>query len=380
MQSRNNAILLPCRSRSERHQFERCPEILHGHEKCFVPPVPGSVAALLHPGSPFQRKHGKILPFIARRDGRPVGCIAAIVNHSHNKHHGDRAGFFGFFACEDNAETAKSLFDAAADALRQHGCDSMRGPYSPSINDECGLLVEGFGNMPLVGSTWNPPYYERLVAACGFDVLTRLLSVNLPLAELPDPPRLAPIAARCRRQSKARLRMIDIAHLPEELAVIGEVYNSTLVRNTGFYPVTKDDLATAAKDLAPIARRETMLIAECDGERAGVALVVPNINEHLVRLKKTPRCLRLLHLLWLVKTRPIRTGRQIVYGVAPKFRDARGLHGWLVYEHFVEVKKVMDYVEMGWIEENNAEILAICDVVGATPRNRWKIFTKELGV
>ena len=105
---------------------------------------------------------------IASRGGKPVGRIAAIVNRSHNSLYRDKTGFFGFWECEENPAAAQALFEAAARVLRDKGMEAIRGPYSPSINDECGVLVEGGGEPSFIGRVWNPDFYQALIEGAGF--------------------------------------------------------------------------------------------------------------------------------------------------------------------------------------------------------------------
>lgn len=321
--------------------------------------------------------HGRIHAFVATRNGRPVGRIAAIVNESHNRYHGDRTGFFGFFECVDDEDVAKTLIDHAAKVLRDGGLTSMRGPYNPSINDECGLLVEGFDTPPSIGLVWNPPFYERLLLSAGLQPARNLVGFELPLARLQMPERIARLAARVAKRSKLRLRPIDMKNLERDLGVVHVVYNHTLGRNWGFVPISMEDLLMAANDLRAIADPAMIMIAEQDGEPAGVALSLPNFNELLGPLKRTPRWLRLPHLLWLMKTRRIRTGRQVVYGIVPKFRD-RGLHAWLLHEQFSRARSYYTDAELGWIEENNSEILSNAVMMGGSLKRRWRIYEKPL--
>lgn len=364
-------------SASQRRLFEQVAEDLHGAIPNFVPPFPGSVAGFLKPDSVFHRLHGKIAAFIAWHDGRPVGRVAAILNERHNRHYGDTTGFFGFFECIDDETVARALLDRAAAFLTEAGRASMRGPYNPSINDECGLLVEGFERQPCIGLTWNPPYYARLVQAAGLQPVRSSLGYRLPLASLEPNPRVVRLAKRVEQRTKMRLRPIDMKALPRDLAVVQEVYNDTLSRNWGFVPIQLDDLLAAAGDLRAIADPEMILIAERDGEPAGVALSLPNFNELLHALKRTPRWLRLPHLLWLMKTRRPKRGRFVVYGILPKFRDL-GLHPWLLHEQFLRAKRRYEEADLGWVEENNTEIIASAHLMGAIDCQRWQIFEKAL--
>ncbi len=343
----------------------------------FTPPFPGSVAKYLSPKSAFSRRHGDIYPFIAWRDGKPVGRIAAIINRTHNEYHKDRTGFFGFFECEDNAETARALFAKVEALLREKGCDSVRGPYNPTINDECGLLVNCYELPPYIGMTWNPAYYEKLVLGDHFTAARTLHGLLLPMHRLEPPARLGKIVERIAKRSNLKLRPMDINNLDEELKIVQEVYNATLERNWGFIPIAMDDLLAAAGDIKAIADPKLLLIAEMNGENAGVALTLPNFNEILARTKRTPRWLRLLHIVWLMKTHRINSCRQTVLGVSPKYRD-KGIHAWLIYEQFVRAQERYDNAVLGWMEDTNTEIIEHSEVVGGMKEREWRIYEKAL--
>lgn len=369
--------LTECKTAKEFRVFENVAEDLLSGDAAFVPPFPGSVGKFLTPKSAFHQRYGTITPIVALRDGRPVGRIAAIVNRAHNEYSKDETGFFGFFECENNQETADALIRRASEILKAAGLASIRGPYSPSINDECGLLVNRHDVPPFIGLTWNPSYYQRLLEGSGFQVVRRILGYHLPLHRLERPERLIRITERVAKKSKLRLRPIRLKELEKEMEIVREVYNDTLERNWGFVPITMEDLLGAADDMKAIADPEMILIAEQDGERAGIALSLPNFNEILHAAKRTPRWLRILHIALLMKTRRIREVRQIVYGVSPRFRD-RGLHGWLLLEHFSIAKARYHAAELGWIEENNSEVIAHVEFLGAFRDKEWCIFEKPL--
>ncbi len=378
LRGKNAVKVSLCTTAREWKKFEEVAEDLHGARPEFIPPFPGSIAKFLKPDSAFHRRHGEIVPMIAYRDGKPAGRIAAIVNRTHNALYGDKTGFFGFWDCEDASATARALFEAAAEVLRGKGCGAIRGPYNPSINDECGLLVEGGDRGPCIGLTWNPGYYQSLIEGEGFRRVCSMFGLDLPLSRLEPPERLGKIVARTAKRSRLILRPIHLDRLEEELKIVHEVYNCTLERNWGFVPISMDDLLSAAEDMRAIADPGMILIAEMDGENAGIALSLPNFNELLIRTKKTPRWLRVLHVAWLMKTRRIRTARQVIYGISPRFRDRGGLHAWLLYEQFVCAKARYHDAELGWVEESNREILENCLMLGAIQRRTWNIYEKSL--
>ena len=108
-----------------------------------------------------------------------MGRIAAIVNHKHNEAHNDRVGFFGLFECLDRYDVAEALFQEAGAWLKDKGMDVMRGPASYSVNEEIGLLVEGFDERPDDPDALQPaPYYEELIERYGFSKAMDLFALH----------------------------------------------------------------------------------------------------------------------------------------------------------------------------------------------------------
>ncbi len=368
----------PCTTASEQKLFERIPEMLHGSNPNFVPPFPGSVAKFLKKDSLFNRQDGTITGFVARRDGKPVGRIAAIQNRTHNTYWNDRMGFFGYFACEDNEETAKALFAEAEKVVRAAGCDALRGPYNPTINEECGLLLEGSHEPPNISMSWNLPYYARLVESTGQKVTRTLYGFQMSL-HLGIPERVTKIADRLKARSKdVTIRSFDMKRLDEELKLAHRLYNVTLDRNWGFVPISLEDLLASAEDLKAFADPDFLIFAEVNGVPAGFMLTLPNFNEILLRMKAAPHWLRLPWVLWLMKTHHIRSVRQAVLGVAPEHRD-RGLAALMVHDMVLRTQKTADWAELSWIEANNTEVINLIKLMGAEQSRVYAIYEKPLG-
>lgn len=366
-----------CHTSGDRRLFEQIPELLHGGDPPFVPPFPGAVVKYLRPDSLFNRHDGTITAFIARRDGRPVGRIAAIVNRTHNQYWNDRVGFFGFFTCEDDDDTARQLFAQAAQVLTAAGCNAMRGPYNPSINEDCGLLTEGHEHAPYISMPWNPPYYERLCQSVGLDVTRTLYAYQLPL-HIGIPERITRITERLRERAKGlTIRSFDLKRLDEELKLVHRLYNVTLDRNWGFVPISLEDLLASAGDLKAFADPDFLVFAEIDGEAVGFMLTLPNFHEILIRTKNVPRWLRLPWILWLMKTHRIRSVRQVVLGVAPEYRE-RGLSAILCHDMVKRTQKTADTAELSWIESNNTKVIDLIGLMGATQSRTYLIYEKAL--
>ena len=222
--------------------------------------------------------------FLARRGGRVVGRIAAILNRAYNAFHGDRAGFFGFFECEDDPAAASELLAAAADWLRGKGCDLMLGPVNPSTNDEAGLLVEGFDTPPTVMMTYNPRRYAELLEAAGLakakDLFAYLSEVHPASLD-----RLAKFAERTsKREPELESRSVDMKQFDAEVAQVRTIYNSAWEKNWGFVPASDAEFAALAKELKPLVDPELVRLAYFAGEPAGFLLALPDVNPALAVL------------------------------------------------------------------------------------------------
>ena len=350
--------------------------MLHGTDPAFTLPFPGSVVGLIGPKSVFLKKHGEITPLIACRDGKPVGRIAAIVNRSHNDYNKDKVGFFGFFDFINDPGVAKALVDAAAAILREKGLTVMRGPYNPSINDDCGVLTEGNGRPTFVSMPWNPPYYEGVYKAAGLEVVRTLYAYDIPLHKEP-PERVTKIVNWLKKRNNVSIRTIDMKNLRKELETIHRLYNQCLDRNWGFYPITLDDLLHAADDLKAIADPSIILFVCIDGREVGFTLALPNVNEVFHASRGRKGILRFLEMALRLKFQRIKTDRLTVLGVEPDYRD-KGLSALLFFESFRIAKAKYEVSEVSWVEANNVEILEGAELMGGHRSRTYEIFEKPL--
>lgn len=367
----------PCRSRSELRQFENCGEdVLAGHPQ-FVPPIPGSIVETFLPGSPFLAATGELAPFLALRDGRPVGRIAAIRNRLHNDYHRDRTGFFGFFDFADN-EAAEALFAAACGWLGEQGLSSARGPYSPSINDMCGLLTEGFAHPPCVFMPWNPSRYVETYRRLGLGEIRKLYGFDMDMTA-PANPAMVRLAERAQARSGLTTRPFNTKELGKELRILQRLYNVTLDRNWGYVPVQWEDLEHSAKGLQAIAD-ERMLYFVMHGDReVGYSISLPDINEFLRRTLRWPRgWLRLLPMAWMLKTSRPRRARHLILGIEPEFRHRSGIAPLLYHETFRRVALGYPVAEVSWVEANNEQIVRSIEILGGTCSKTYSIWEKPL--
>jgi len=345
-------------------------EIYRGNPN-WVPPLAAAQKELLDRARHPFHKHAAVEYYVAIENGRPIGRIAAIVNHRHNEVHGDRVGFFGFFEVVDDFEIARGLFRAAERHLRRAGMEIMRGPVNPSTNDECGLLVEGFDSPPVFLMPYNPPYYTSVLEGYGFrkakDVYAYLLE------SVPDAPeRMRRAADAIRARYGVRIRPIDARAFDRDVDALHDLYNACWEKNWGFVPMTEEEFRHLAKDLRRIADPALIPIAEIDGKPIGFALVVRDINRILIRMDGRLFPFGIFRLLFGI--RRVRFIRIITLGVLPEHRN-RGIESLLVKEIFDRsIERGIRDGEMSWILEDNAPMTNLLVRIGARRYKTYRFY------
>jgi hypothetical protein len=344
----------------------------------WVPPLRMALKTVLDRRKhPFHR-HADVAYFLAERDGRAVGRVAATVNHLYNEFHGERTGFFGFFECDDDPEAARGLLDAAAQWLRERGMDRVRGPFNFSTNDEHsspGVLIEGFDSAPMVMMSHNPPYYAALIEGAGFAKVQDLLAYWF---EGMDPPeRATRVGERLAQRAGATVRSLDMKRFHEEVATIKSIYNAAWSRNWGFVPMTDAEFDHMAKDLKPIVDPHLCLIVEVKGEPVGFSLALPDFNR---ALKKLPggRLFPFGIFRVLRERRRIDALRVITLGFKPGYQHL-GLGAFLYLQTWrIGVARGYRKAETSWILEDNRDMRSPLESMGGQVYRRYRVFEKAL--
>ncbi|GBD07314.1 hypothetical protein HRbin21_01132 [bacterium HR21] len=336
----------------QRRAFIRLQWRFYRHDPLWVPPVRSEVDKLLNPRrNPFF-EHARLELFIAEQDGEPVGRIAAIVNRLHNETHHDTVGFFGFFESVPEHGVAAALVDAAADWLRRQGCTAMRGPVNPSMNDECGLLVEDFTRPPVVMMPYNPPYYAELLESCGFQKAKDLLAYWLTESFLTE--KLQRGQELVRRRLGLQVRGMDFRNrrlFQEDIERIKSIYNRAWEPNWGFVRLTDAEMDYLVAGLKQVADPDLAVFAFRNGEAIGFALALPDINQVL----RYNRSGSLLGALWhfATKRKRVDTMRILILGVLPEYQR-QGVDAVLYYELGTRgLQKGIRYAEASWVLEDN---------------------------
>jgi hypothetical protein len=368
----------PVRSRADRREFVELPFRLHATGTPWIPPLRFERRLFLSPRFNAFFKHGEAELLLARRHGRVVGRVSAQVDRNFNAYHGNAWGMFGFLEVEEDEEALRALLGAAAGWLRARGRDRMVGPMDFTMNDEAGVLVEGFDREPLVRQPWHPPYYRRLCEEARLDKAMDLLMWELRIS---DRDKILPIIRRLADELGPKhgitIRRMSRRHLRRELDAFAEIYNEAWAGNWGFVPYGKEDLDAYAQELQLVFDRDWFMVAEnAGGDAVGVAITIPDINQVLKRMGG-----RVLPLGWwhYLRRRRITSRCRIGFlGVKPAYQHT-GVAAGLYMEHFAtsEVTRIK-WGEAGWVLETNTGLNRGMEALGARVCKRYRMYERAL--
>ncbi|MCW3005743.1 MAG: hypothetical protein JWP17_369 [Solirubrobacterales bacterium] len=364
-------------SHREIREFIELPFRLHSTSPHWVPPLRLERRLFLSRKHNAFFTHGDARLFLAWRDGRVVGRISAQINHAFNAAQHNDWGMFGFLEMEDDAEVLAALLDAAAGWLRARGRDRMVGPMDFAMNDECGLLFDGYDRDPLIRQPWHPPYYFRLCEAAGLTKAQDLLMWELNIA---DRTKIRPILFRLAEEASSKhgvaLRNMTRRTLRSDLDEFAEVYNSAWSENWDFVPFSKEDLDAQAAEFQLAFDGDWMMVAEKDGEAIAAALTFPDMNQVLKKMKG-----RLLPFGWWHYLRRYKTIDRVrvgFLGVKPEYQHT-GVAAQLYIEHFdVAARTHRKWGEMGWILESNRAMNRGMEAMGGRVVKRYRVYEREL--
>jgi GNAT superfamily N-acetyltransferase len=355
-------------------EFIELPYRLYRNEPHWVPPLRMAVKELLDKAKhPFYADAETQL-FLARRDGRVVGRIAAIWNKAHNQFYGEQAGFFGFFDCENDVAVADALLSKAREWTRAKGAAFLRGPVNPSTNYECGVLVEGFDADPMVMMVYNPPYYDALLQKVGLRKAKDLFGY-LSNANRIEMKKIDRVADKVLKTTGVTVRPINMKDFDAEVGRVWEVYGAATgawAENWGFVPMSRAEFAAMGKEMKMIVKPDLVQIGEINGRVVGFALALPDVNQALKPANGNLFPTGLLKILYY--QRLIKSVRVLALGVVEEYR-ASGLAA-AFYATLVRNARKLGYgdCEMSWILEDNVLMNRSLEVMGAKRYKTYRIY------
>jgi GNAT superfamily N-acetyltransferase len=375
--AKTSVEVAPVRGFQDLREFVSVPFRLHAGTP-WIPPLKLERYQFLNRRLNPYFRHAEGEYFLARRDGRTVGRISAQIDHAFCEYHKSRWGMFGFLEFEDDQEVIEALLDTAAAWLQQRGRERMVGPMDFQMNDEAGVLVEGFELEPMIKQPWHPPYYQQRCETAGLTKAMDLFHWDVVVTDRDN--RMHPIVPRLAERSRTkygiRIRKMSRVHLRRDLEQFAKVYNAAWSKNWGFVPYGKSDLDGYAMELQLVYDRDWFMIAENDNETVAVAISIPDINQVLKKMRG-----KLLPLGWwyyLNRRRIIDRCRVGFLGVLPEYQHT-GAAAALYMEHFdMAARTRVKRGEAGWVLEDNDSMNRGLEAMGGRIVKRCRLYERLL--
>ncbi|TWT48246.1 hypothetical protein Pla111_00060 [Botrimarina hoheduenensis] len=369
----------PVRTRRQQKVWLSLPWQMNAGDPCWMPPLRHSQKLLAGFGKHPVYEYADAEQWLATRNGKPVGRIAAIHNRAHNECHRENLGFFGFFESENQPETAAALLGAAEAWLAERGLSACRGPVSPTINYELGTLIDGFETPPYMLLPHNPPYYQALIEGCGYGKSQDLYAYRADTSHLGDMKRdtkMESLDNMVRERFGVTVRPMNRSRFKEEVAMFLDIYNLALTKTWGYVPMSPAEVQAMASDLKELIVPELARIAEVEGKPVGVVFGLLDFNPRIKAIDGRLFPFGFIRLLW--NKRAINRIRIVSTNVLPEYQS------WGVGVSLARslLQPALDHgvtaCEFSWVLETNTLSRKTVEKGGAKRYKTWRVFEKSL--
>jgi hypothetical protein len=371
----------PVEDAEDRKAFVDVAFTLNRDDPNWVPPLKTEVHSLIDPRTNPWFAHAEARFFLAEREGEPVGRISAQVDQEVLQYMGPGIGQWGMFEAAD-AQVAAELIARAEDFLRGRRMSVAQGPYSLSIWDEPGLLVQGFDHPPTVMMGHNKTAYQGWIEAAGYKGVKELYTYELDITA-PMPPLVQRIVSSGERNPRIAIRNVEKSRFDEEAALILGILNDAWSDNWGFIPLSDEEIAYAGKKLKPIVFEDLIRVAEVDGEPVAFMMTLPDLNEFTRDLNGRLFPFGWAKLLWRLRNPQVKTMRVPLMGVVKRLQSTR-LASQLAFMmiEFTRRDALARYGstrgEFGWILQDNLGMRSIAETIEAHLNRVYRIYEKPL--
>lgn len=362
--------------------YSKLPRLCYAGMPGFVPPLDVE-QWMLH--SRAFNPHFKLVEaqkFLASRDGKLVGRVSAQVYKDDYAPVAASRWQFGSLDAIDDIDVVRALTGAAERWLEARGADRIHGPFSPSINRELGMLVEGFESVPMFLTPWHPPYLHRHVESLGYEKARDLISYVLKKSPEEWSER-ARISNRPEWRDRLKIRQIDFSRLKKgETALMSDLFNDAWRDNWGYVPFTQAEFDSIADALSVATPPEFTMVIELDNQPKAFLVAVPNFFEIIADLRGRLLPLGVMRLISRFRTHKYRTGRVLLLGLRKELQHS-ATGGAILMAVIEELQRLcadhsIEELEAGWVLEDNLPMRKPIEMFGGKIYKTHRVYEKRL--
>ena len=359
--------------------FIRVPWAIYRNDPNWIPPLLMERKEAFSSKHPFF-KHAKWKAWVAYQDGQPAGRISAQIDDLHQQRYNNKTGFFGLIEAPDNDAVFSALFETAENWLRQSGMRQIIGPFNLGINQEIGILTEGFDTPPCVMTSHSPRYYGASIERCGYQPAQELLAYELDIHTYTTPSTKQELIDRTA--GRIKVRQLNRKTMEADFEAMRDVFNDAWQDNWNFVPFTREEFAAVGKEMLTVVPGDFLQIAELDGEPAAFIAMLPDINMAIADLNGRLLPFGWAKLLWRLKVRFPTRCRIALMGVRKKYQNT--IFGPAMA--FMVVDSVLlpglsrggQTVELSWILKQNKPTRNMIERFGGKVTKRYHMYSKTL--
>ena len=362
--------------------FCRLPREIYAGQPGFSPSLDAERWTLYAPKLNPHYKRVDAQKYLARRGGKIVGRIEA-QRYKDIVPNGASPAQFGALDAVDDPAVVAALTDAAERWLASRKADMIHGPFSPSINSEAGLLVDGYDAKPTFFMPWHPPWLARHLEANGYAKARDLYSYRYDITDA-DRTRDPVFMSRPEWQRRLKFRSLRMSDITGEAQLMVDIFNDGWAVNWGFVPLGLDEFKSMADTLKYLLTEDFGFVVELDGEPVSFAIVIPNMLDLVKDMGGRLLPFGLPKLVSRVVRKDYKSARLALFGLKRKLhRSATGgvVVLALIEECRMRLRRVaLDHCEFGWVLEDNVGMRRPIEMAGARQDKVHRIYEKRIAI
>lgn len=368
-------------NKSQVKRFVQIPYRLYKDTPQWIPPLyTDAYLPLNRKKHPFH-EHSDVDFFIAVRDGRDVGRIAAVENRPFNEYHHTKQAQFYYFECEQDEEAARALFETVFEWARNRGLDAVVGPKGLSAFDGYGVLIEGYEHRQMMNMTnYNFPYYRDFIEGLGFEKEVDFVSCYLPSDAFEIPERVQRIAKRVLQRGTLQIKSFKSKReLLGWAPKIGEAYNKSFINNWEYYPLSQREIDFVVDNIMLVADHRLIKVITHEEDVVGFLFAFPDVSAAMKRANGRLFPFGLIDLLLEMKRTKTVSGNGI--GILPEYHGIGGnavLYYAMANTVFYDPHYDFKFVEMTQVAETAVEMRRDLKNLGGVEYKNHRVYRKTL--
>lgn len=347
--------------------FHQLPFKIYKDDPNWIPHLKQDIEAVFDPKKNKFFRQGEAVRYLLKKEGKPIGRIAAFINHKANKKSRSAIGGIGFFECIEDEKAAFELFNAAKEWLESREMKVMEGPINFGEKDKFwGLIIENFQEPPYYNQNYNPEYYVSFFENYGFKIYYEQYiyhrSTTADLKQL-----LIDKSHRIHRDKNYHFETIKKNNLEKYAEDFRTIYNRGWSESyDGFIKMEKAQAMAIMKTIKPVIDEDLILFAYYKDQPAGFFIALPEINQIFKHVNGNLNWWGKLKFLYHKWKGTCDKFFGLAFGIDPDFQ-ARGLEGALMEECKNIVGKKNQYKELviTWIGDFNPKMIHVIENLGA---------------